>query len=108
MIKIVNLAGPHSKDVIAFGSSPSQGFKLQTKGMINGGGEQFRQGGWDDKMAPIHSFIHLEILIVLFIIARFWELVGIMVMRTGTGLRQKMSRKGISENMIIVQGILEC
>ena len=57
MIKIVNLAGPHSKDVIAFGPSPSQGFKLQTKGMINGGGEQLRQKGWDDKMAPIHSFI---------------------------------------------------
>ena len=58
MIMNVDLARPHSKDVIAFGPSHSQGFKLQTKGMINGRGEQFRQEGWDDKMAPIHSFIH--------------------------------------------------
>lgn len=108
MIKTVNLARPHSKDVIAFGPLHSQGFKLQTKGMINGEGEQFRQEGRDDRMAPIHSFICSEILIVLFIIARFQELVGIMVMRAGMGLRQKRSRKDISENMTIVQGIMEC
>ena len=31
-----------------------------------------------------------------------------MVMRAGMGLRQKRSRKGISENMTVVQGIMEC
>ena len=63
--------------------------------------------GKRDGMTKWLPFIHSEMLIVLFIIARFRELVGIMVMRAGVGLRQKRPRKGISENMSVTQGIME-
>lgn len=64
--------------------------------MINGG--RVRQEGKDDKKGS-HSFIHSQILFVLSLCARLWEII-----RVDMRLGQEVVSKGISEDMTAIQG----